>query len=151
MPADGLARIDWAERQMPVLRSVRERFAAEQPLGGVRVGACLHVTAETAALVRALRAGGAGVALCAANPLSTQDDVADALRADGVEVHAVRGHDVAAYRRGIEQGATAGGALPVDDGGGPIAPAPGKAQGLRGGPKADTRPPRPPGGAAPRP
>src|SRR4051794_41371008 len=111
---------------MPVLRSVRERFAAEQPLGGVRVGACLHVTAETAALVRALRAGGAEIALCAANPLSTQDDVADALRADGIEVHAVRGHDVAAYRRGLEAGGEAGAGGLVGDGRGPVAPAPTK-------------------------
>src|SRR3954447_9556414 len=123
MPADGLARIDWAERQMPVLRSVRERFAAQQPLGGVRVGACLHVTAEKAALVRALRAGGAEIALCAANPLSTQDDAADALRADSVEVHAVRGHDVAAYRRGIEAVAEAGAGGLLDGGGDLIAAA----------------------------
>jgi adenosylhomocysteinase len=117
---------------MPVLRSVRERFTAEGTLGGVRVGACLHVTAETAALVQALRAGGAEVALCAANPLSTQDDVADALRGDGVEVHAVRGHDVAAYRRGIEQVAAAGASILVDDGGDLIAAAHGNA-GVLGG------------------
>src|SRR4051794_889684 len=125
---------------MPVLRSVRERFAAEGILGGVRVGACLHVTAETAALVRALRAGGAEVALCAANPLSTQDDVADALRGDGVEVHAVRGHDVAAYRRGIEQVAAAGASLLVGDGGDLIAAAHGNAEGLGGGGETTTRP-----------
>ena len=116
MPAPGRARIEWAERQMPVLRSVRERFAAEQPLGGVCVGASLHVTAETAALVRALRAGGAKVVLCAANPLSTQDDVVAALRADGVEVHAARGQDLAAYRRGVEAVAGAGAQVLVDDG-----------------------------------
>src|SRR4051794_16722363 len=128
---------------MPVLRSVRERFAAEGILGGVRVGACLHVTAETAALVRALRAGGAQVALCAANPLSTQDDVADALRSDGVEVHAVRGHDVAAYRRGPEQEAAGGASLPVHDGRGPDPPPPRHPRGPRG-PRggADRPPPR---------
>ncbi|MEJ7892076.1 MAG: adenosylhomocysteinase [Solirubrobacteraceae bacterium] len=78
-PAQGHARIEWADGQMPVLRSIRERFARERPLEGVRVAACLHVTAETACLVRALEAGGAQVALCAANPFSTQDDVAEAL------------------------------------------------------------------------
>src|SRR3954451_9814357 len=80
----GSARIEWAGGQMPVLRSIRERFAAERPLEGVRVAACLHVTAETATLVRTLTAGGAEVALCAANPLSTQDDVAEALGADAL-------------------------------------------------------------------
>jgi adenosylhomocysteinase len=79
MPTRGDQKIEWADGQMPVLRSIRERFAAERPLKGVRVAACLHVTAETACLVRALEAGGATVALCAANPLSTQDDVAEAL------------------------------------------------------------------------
>src|SRR3954451_21174756 len=88
----GSARIEWADGQMPVLRSIRERFAAERPLEGVRVAACLHVTAETANLVRALLAGGARVALCAANPLSTQDEAAAALvEHHGAEVHAVRG------------------------------------------------------------
>src|SRR3982750_402877 len=84
MPAGGLLRIEWADGQMPVLRSIRERFArgrsaGGRPLDGVRVAACLHVTAETAVLVRTLAAGGASVALAAANPLSTQDDVAEAL------------------------------------------------------------------------
>jgi adenosylhomocysteinase len=82
---------------MPVLRSIRERFAAERPLDGVRVAACLHVTAETANLMRALVAGGAEAALCAANPLSTQDDVAAALSEDGVPVQALRGEDPARY------------------------------------------------------
>jgi adenosylhomocysteinase len=88
----GASRIEWADGQMPVLRSIRERFAAERPLAGVRVGACLHVTAETANLVRTLAAGGAEVALCAANPLSTQDDVAEALAAQML-VRARRGAD----------------------------------------------------------
>src|SRR3954471_15236438 len=83
---------------MPALRSIRERFARERPLDGVTVAACLHVTAETANLVRALVAGGARAALSAANPLSTPDDVAPALaESDGAEVHAVRGEDAAAY------------------------------------------------------
>ena len=88
----GEARIGWAAGQMPVLAKIRERFAAQRPLAGIRIGACLHVTAETANLVRTLRAGGAGVALCSANPLSTQDDVAAALVVDdGIEVRALRG------------------------------------------------------------
>jgi adenosylhomocysteinase len=91
----GRARIEWADEQMPVLRSIRERFTAEQPLAGVRVGACLHVTSETANLVRTLRAGGAQIALCAPNPLSTQDDVAAALVTAGdAEVYAVRGGEI---------------------------------------------------------
>jgi adenosylhomocysteinase len=95
---DGEARIEWAAGQMPVLRRVRERFVAERPLDGLRIAACLHVTAETANLVRTLRAGGAEVALCSANPLSTQDDVAAALvLEDGVSVLAVRGEDADTY------------------------------------------------------
>ncbi|HYF26082.1 MAG TPA: adenosylhomocysteinase [Baekduia sp.] len=78
---------------MPVLRSIAERFGAGRPLDGVTVGACLHVTAETAVLVQALTAGGAHVALCAPNPLSTQDDVADTLRGGGADVHAAHGQD----------------------------------------------------------
>jgi adenosylhomocysteinase len=88
-------RIEWADGQMPVLRSIRERFAREQPLRAIRVGCSLHVTAETANLVRALIAGGAEVALCAPNPLSTQDDVVDALMEEGAAVHARHGEDPA--------------------------------------------------------
>ena len=98
----GVRRVDWAERSMPVLRSVRERFAAERPLAGLRVAACLHVTAETANLLRALRAGGAEVWLAASNPLSTQDDTAAALVTEyGVAVHAWAGMDTAAYDRNL--------------------------------------------------
>jgi adenosylhomocysteinase len=86
---------------MPVLRSIRERFARDRPLDGVVIAACLHVTAETANLIRALAAGGAQVALAAANPLSTQDDVADALRADGTDVRAVRDEDVDSYAANV--------------------------------------------------
>lgn len=94
----GRDRIEWADAQMPVLRSIRERFAAERPLEGIRVGASLHVTAETANLLRALAAGGAQLGLAAANPLSTQDDVAAALVVHhGVEVRAVRGERPDAY------------------------------------------------------
>lgn len=85
-------RIEWADGQMPVLRSIRERFATERPLQGLRVGACLHVTAETANLMRALAAGGAEVALCAPNPLSTQDDVVAALASE-MTVRAAHGSD----------------------------------------------------------
>ncbi|HSJ54292.1 MAG TPA: adenosylhomocysteinase, partial [Anaerolineae bacterium] len=75
----GQRRIQWAEQEMPVLRLIRERFDREKPLAGVRVAACLHVTTETANLMRCLKAGGADVRLCASNPLSTQDDAAAAL------------------------------------------------------------------------
>lgn len=98
----GVRRVAWAERSMPVLRSVRERFAVERPLEGLRVAACLHVTAETANLLRALRAGGAQVWLAASNPLSTQDDTAAALVAEyGVGVHAWAGMDTVAYDRNL--------------------------------------------------
>ncbi|MFL5860104.1 MAG: adenosylhomocysteinase [Solirubrobacteraceae bacterium] len=95
---EGELRIEWAAGQMPVLAQIRARFAAERPLAGMRVAACLHVTAETANLVRTLTAGGATVALCSANPLSTQDDAAAALvLEDRVEVRARRGEDVDTY------------------------------------------------------
>ena len=89
---EGVRRIEWADRQMPVLAAIRERFARERPLRGRRISACLHVTAETANLMRALRAGGADLVLCASNPLSTQDDVAAALTARyEVPTFAIRG------------------------------------------------------------
>jgi adenosylhomocysteinase len=98
LAGDGEARIGWAAGQMPVLAMIRKRFASERPLEGVGIAACLHVTAETANLVRTLSAGGAEVALCSANPLSTQDDVAAALvLADGVQVRAIRGEDLDTY------------------------------------------------------
>ena len=94
----GKQRIDWADQSMPVLRKVRERFAKEKPLKGVTMAACLHVTAETANLMRALKAGGAKVFLCASNPLSTQDDVAAALvKHDGIPTFAIRGEDNKTY------------------------------------------------------
>src|ERR671917_276104 len=89
----GEARIEWADGQMPVLRSIRGGFAAEKPLDGLVVGACLHVTSETANLMRTLAAGGADVVLCASNPFATQDDVAAAVAVHGGEVHAIRGED----------------------------------------------------------
>jgi adenosylhomocysteinase len=100
---DGVLRIDWAAAQMPVLARIAERFASERPLEGTRVAASLHITAETANLVRTLLAGGAEVAICASNPLSTQDEVAAALAEHhGAAVFAVHGEDAEAYRRHIE-------------------------------------------------
>src|SRR3954447_985366 len=95
---DGVTRIEWADRQMPVLASIRERFEREKPLEGHRISAGLHVTTETANLARTLKAGGANVLLCASNPLSTQDDVAAALVAEyGVPVFAIKGEDDDTY------------------------------------------------------
>ncbi|MHB8624897.1 MAG: adenosylhomocysteinase [Aggregatilineales bacterium] len=94
----GRYRIEWAEQEMPVLRQLRERFAKEQPLKGIRISACLHVTTETANLMRTLQAGGADVVLCASNPLSTQDDVAASLVVhDEIPVYAVKGEDHDTY------------------------------------------------------
>ena len=117
LAAAGAARIEWADGQMPVLRSIRERFAADRPLDGVRVAACLHVTAETANLVRTLMAGGAETALCAANPLSTQDDTAAALvERYGAEVRAVRGEDADAYVGNVAALVAAEPQITIDDG-----------------------------------
>jgi adenosylhomocysteinase len=112
-----MARIQYAERVMPLMSTLRQRFAAEQPFDGLRIVACLHVTAETAVLVRLLRAGGARVSLAASNPLSTQDDIAEALTADGVEVFARAGVDRETYYRHIEDALKNGADLIVDDGG----------------------------------
>jgi adenosylhomocysteinase len=113
----GEGRIEWADAQMPVLRQIRERFARERPLDGFRVAACLHVTAETANLLRCLQAGGALVALCSANPLSTQDDVAAALVLDhGIEVRAVRGEDLDAYVEHVRALLAQTPNLTIDDG-----------------------------------
>ena len=101
---------------MPVLRSIGERFARDRPLDGVSVGACLHVTSETANLIRALRAGGADVALCAPNPLSTQDDIAAALVTDGVEVHAVNGEDLDSWAQHVVAVAAGRPQVTLDDG-----------------------------------
>ena len=97
----GGRRIEWAARRMPVLGVIRERFEREQPLAGVTIGACMHVTSETANLMLVLRAGGAEVSLCASNPLSTQDDVAAALVEEGIPVFAVRGEDSETFYRHI--------------------------------------------------
>ncbi len=100
----GRDRIEWAAREMKVLELIRQRFEKERPLAGLRIAACLHVTTETANLVKTLVAGGAEVAVCASNPLSTQDDVAAALaEEDGVHVYAIKGEDDETYYRHIEQ------------------------------------------------
>ena len=112
----GSLRIEWAARRMPVLAAIRRRFEADRPLEGRRVGACLHVTAETANLVMALRAGGAEVTLCASNPLSTQDDVAAALVQEGMPVHAVRGEDNDRYYGHIRAVLDTGPEITMDDG-----------------------------------
>jgi adenosylhomocysteinase len=114
---EGEARIAWAEEQMPVLAQIRGRFADDQPLKGIRVAACLHVTAETANLVQTLLAGGAQVGLCAANPLSTQDDVAAALVIEhAVEVHAVHGEDLDMYAQHVKALLLARPQITLDDG-----------------------------------
>ena len=97
LAAEGKLKIEWAESMMPVLMGIRERFSRERPLKGVRIACCLHVTKETAVLVRTLKAGGASVAICGSNPLSTQDDIAAALAEDGIETFAWRGVDNKEY------------------------------------------------------
>jgi adenosylhomocysteinase len=101
LASTGRDRIEWAAGEMRVLGLIRERFEKERPLNGVRIGACLHVTTETANLMEALRAGGADVALCASNPLSTQDDVAAALAVSGIPTQAIKGEDADTYFRHI--------------------------------------------------
>jgi adenosylhomocysteinase len=114
---EGLSRIEWADRQMPVLAAIRERFASEQPLSGYRISACLHVTSETANLMRTLKDGGADVVLCASNPLSTQDDVAAALVEHyDISVFAIKGEDNDTYYRHIEAAVDHKPQLTMDDG-----------------------------------
>jgi len=113
----GERRIQWAAREMPVLAGIRARFAKEKPLAGLRIGACLHVTAETANLALALRDGGASVTLCASNPLSTQDDVAASLVAnDGISVFAKKGEDRDTYFRHINAVLETKPQITMDDG-----------------------------------
>src|SRR5438309_8623139 len=103
LAAEGIRRIEWADRQMPVLAAIRQRFESEQPLNGYRISACLHVTTETANLMRTLKAGGADVVLCASNPLSTQDDVAAALVEEyDISCFAIKGEDNDTYYAHIE-------------------------------------------------
>jgi adenosylhomocysteinase len=113
----GRMRSDWAERQMPVLQAVRERFAKEQPLKGLRIAVSLHITTETAVLLRTLKAGGAEIALCASNPLSTRDDVCATLVAhEEIPVYAFYGEDVQTYYRHVDQVLAHKPQLTMDDG-----------------------------------
>src|SRR5947208_3633064 len=113
----GRERIEWAAEEMRVLSLIRERFEKERPLEGVRIAACLHVTTETANLVEALRAGGAEVALCASNPLSTQDEVAAALcEQSDIDVYAIKGEDNDTYYRHINAVLDHRPQLTMDDG-----------------------------------
>ncbi len=113
----GRLRVEWAMREMPVLKSVAERFAREQPLKGLRVAACLHVTTETAALMMTLKAGGASVHLCASNPLSTQDDAAAYLvKYEGIPTFAIKGEDSDTYYRHIHQALDLKPQVTMDDG-----------------------------------
>ncbi|MEE0307062.1 MAG: adenosylhomocysteinase [Adlercreutzia sp.] len=114
---EGQKRILWADRDMPVLARIRERFAEERPLEGVRIGACMHVTTETANLMRTLVASGAEVTLCASNPLSTQDDTAASLVRDyGVRVYAIAGEDAETYERHIAEVVATNPQIIMDDG-----------------------------------
>lgn len=112
----GRSRIAWAAGYMPVLTQIRDRFELEKPLQGVRIGACLHVTTETANLMLALQAGGASIALCASNPLSTQDDVAAALCEYGIATYAIKGEDNATYYSHIESVIATHPQISMDDG-----------------------------------
>jgi len=117
LAVEGVRRIEWAEREMPVLRLIRERFERERPLDGLRIGACLHVTTETANLMRTLAAGGAEVYLAASNPLSTKDDVAAALVAEyGIATFARRGEDRDTYYQHLNQVADTRPQITMDDG-----------------------------------
>ena len=117
LAAEGVRRIEWAEREMPVLRLIRERFERDRPLDGLRIGACLHVTTETANLMRTLKAAGADVVLAASNPLSTKDDVAAALVSDyGIGVYARRGEDRDTYYAHLNSVADTRPQITMDDG-----------------------------------
>src|SRR2546422_2706254 len=119
LAAEGRRRTEWAERSMPVLRLIRERFTRERPLAGRRLAACLHVTSETANLAVTLKAGGADVALCGSNPLSTQDDIAAHLVRDhGINVFAIKGEDHATYYEHIRAALAHRPDVTMDDGAG---------------------------------
>ena len=113
----GILHIEWAAREMPVLKLIRERFALEKPLKGLRLAACLHITSETANLALVFKEGGAELALCASNPLSTQDDVASALVAEyGIPVYAINGEDNETYYKHINAALEHGPHITLDDG-----------------------------------
>ena len=114
---EGKNKIEWAEKDMPVLRGIKKDFAARKPLKGVNIGACRHVTSETANLMITLKEGGANVALCASNPLSTQDDVAASLVIDnGISVFAIKGEDNDTYYSHIDSILDMGPRITMDDG-----------------------------------
>src|SRR5215510_3570554 len=113
----GKKRVDWADQHMPVLRKIREIFARTKPLKGMKLSACLHVTTETANLMRTFQAGGAEVTLCASNPLSTQDDTAASLvKHDGIPVFAIRGENRKIYYRHLHQALAQQPTVTLDDG-----------------------------------
>jgi len=117
LAAEGKKRIEWAEREMPVLRLIRERFGSEKPLKGVKLLACAHITTETANLARALQAGGAEAVLIASNPLSTQDDVAASLVSDwGIPVYAIKGETTDTYNRHLRTALDSHPDIVIDDG-----------------------------------
>lgn len=117
LASHGKQRIEWAEREMPVLRLIRERFAEEKPLSGVKLVACAHITTETANLARALQAGGAEAVLIASNPLSTQDDVAASLVSDwGIPVYAIKGESTDTYNRHVRTALDSHPDIIIDDG-----------------------------------
>lgn len=114
---EGVNRIQWAEREMPVLRIIRERFARKKPLAGLRLSGCLHITTETANLALTLQAGGAKLAMCASNPLSTQDDVAAALVHEyGIATHSIKGEDGDTYYQHIKAALAHRPQITLDDG-----------------------------------
>ncbi|TES86326.1 adenosylhomocysteinase, partial [Candidatus Aerophobetes bacterium] len=117
LAAQGRTRIEWADSRMPVVEVIRKRFSREKPLKGVRIAACLHVTSETANLMRTLKEGGADIRLCASNPLSTQDEVAACLVRDyRIEVFAIRGDDKKTYYQHIQSALEINPHLTMDDG-----------------------------------
>jgi adenosylhomocysteinase len=112
----GRQRIEWAAREMPVVKLIKERFSKEKPFTGIRISACLHITTETANLALALKEGGAELVLCASNPLSTQDDVAAALVEYGIPTNAINGEDEITYYKHINAALDSKPQLTVDDG-----------------------------------
>lgn len=116
LASKGQLRAEWAEREMPVLRTIKERFAKEQPLKGVKLAGCLHITAETANLAHTLKAGGADLTLCASNPLSTQDDIAAHLVDSGIPVFATKDEDNETYYQHMSATVDTGPQITMDDG-----------------------------------
>ncbi len=116
LAAEGRRRMEWAGREMPVLRQIRERFATDRPLAGIRMTVCAHITTETGNLALTFQAGGADAVLCASNPLSTQDDVAAALVEEGIPVYAIKGEDNETYYRHIRAAIDHRPQIVIDDG-----------------------------------